>query len=205
MKKNDLPLWAQKYDGRGITFRKRGDSFILIKVSSHRDKGKKYPVISQTYLGTVSEKDGFSPSNEKAKTNDVLLECGLSHFIMANFHRDLLRSTFNSAKKLADNKIAAAIVLFLYGSITPRTIKLTSISIGLEGTILKLGASSKSSLDNLVKRIENLFKETFEDETDRNDLICILKQEMVDPRNNEFNGYTEAAKEILKKYGDDFQ
>ena len=205
MKKNDLPAWAKKYDGKGIAFRKRGDSFALFRVSSHREQGKKYPVLDQAYLGTVSERDGFSPSYEKAKTNGVLLECGLSHFIMANFHRELLRSVFNSSPDLADNKIAAAIVLFLYGAITPRTIRLSCVAHGREDTVLRLGSSSLPSLENLRKRIENLFTEKFGDESDRNDLICILRQEMADPRSPEFSGYTEEARKIMEKYGGDFR
>ena len=205
MKKNDLPAWANKYDGKGISFRRRGDSFAVFRVSSHREQGKKYPVLDQTYLGTVSERDGFSPSNERAKTDDALLECGLSHFVMANFHRDLLRSVFNSSPDLADNKIAAAIVLFLYGAITPRTVRLTSVTHGREDTVLSLGSSSLPSLENLRKRIENLFTERFGDESDRNDLICILRQEMTDPRSPEFSGYTEEARKIMEKYGGDFR
>ena len=177
----------------------------MFRVSSHREQGKKYPVLDQTYLGTISERDGFSPSYEKAKTNDMLLECGLSHFIMANFHRELLRSVFNSSHDLADNKIAAAIVLFLYGAITPRTVKLTSVTQGREDTVLRLGSSSLPSLENLRKRIENLFREKFGDERDRNDLICILRQEMADPRSPEFSGYTEEARKIMEKYGGHFK
>lgn len=168
-------------------------------------RAKKYPVLDQTYLGTVSERDGFSPSNERAKTDDVLLECGLSHFVMANFHRELLRSVFNSSPDLADNKIAAAIVLFLYGAITPRTVRLTCVAYGREDTIVRLGSSSLPSLDNLRKRIESLFRERFGDENDRNDLICILRQEMSDPRSREFSGYTEDAMKIMEKYGGDFR
>lgn len=205
MKKNDLPAWAKKHDGKGIAFRKRGDSFAVFRVSSHREQGKKYPVLDQTYLGTVSERDGFSPGNERAKTDDVLLECGLSHFVMANFHRELLRSVFNSSPDLADNKIAAAIVLFLYGAITPRTVRLTCVAYGREDVIVRLGSSSLPSLDNLRKRIESLFRERFGDENDRNDLICILRQEMSDPRSREFSGYTEDARKIMEKYGGDFR
>ena len=177
----------------------------MFRVSSHREHGKKYPVVEQTYLGTVSEKGGFSPSYEKAKTNDALLECGLSHFVMANFHRELLRSVFNSSGDLADNKIAAAIVLFLYGAITPRTVRLTSVTDGREDIVLRLGSSSLTSLENLRKRIENLFRERFGDDDDRNDLICILRQEMADPKSREFAGYTEEAREIMEKYGGDFK
>ena len=124
---------------------------------------------------------------------------------MSNFHRELLRSVFNSSPDLADNKIAAAIVLFLYGAITPRTVKLTSVTQGREDTVLRLGSSSLPSLENLRKRIENLFREKFGDESDRNDLICILRQEMVDPRSPEFSGYTEEARKIMEKYGEYFK
>ena len=124
---------------------------------------------------------------------------------MSNFYRELLRSVFNSSPDLADNKIAAAIVLFLYGAITPRTIRLSCVAHGRVDTILRLGSSSLPSLENLRKRIENLFTEKFGDESDRNDLICILRQEMADPRSPEFSGYTEEARKIMEKYGGDFR
>lgn len=205
MKKNELPDWAKKYDGKGITFRKKGDTFIMLRVSSHREKGKDYPVLDQTYLGTVTEKDGFSPVNEKARSSDELVECGLSHFILANFHRDLMRSVFNSAPDKAETKIAAATVLFIYGAITERTVRLTDASAGREEEILALGNSSKVSIENLAKRIGNLFRERFPDDTDRNDLICMLRQEVRDPRGTGFGGYTPGITEILEKYGGDFR
>ena len=76
---------------------------------------------------------------------------------------------------------------------------------GREDTILRLGSSSLPSLENLRKRIENLFREKFGEESDRNDLICILRQEMADPRSPEFSGYTEEARKIMEKYGEYFK
>lgn len=98
-----------------------------------------------------------------------------------------------------------AFVLFLYGAITPRTVRLTCVAYGREDVIVRLGSSSLPSLDNLRKRIESLFRERFGDENDRNDLICILRQEMSDPRSREFSGYTEDARKIMEKYGGDFR
>ena len=74
MKKNDLPAWAKKYDGKGIAFRKRGDSFAVVRVSSHSEQGKQYQVLKKTYMGRVTERDGFSPKEERAKKDDSLLE-----------------------------------------------------------------------------------------------------------------------------------
>ena len=59
MKKELLPDWARKYDRKGVVFRKKGDVFVMVEVHSHRVPGKKYPVVEQIYLGTVSP-DGFS-------------------------------------------------------------------------------------------------------------------------------------------------
>ena len=205
MKKNELPNWVLKYDATGITFRKKGDTYLMIKVSSKRVPDKKYPVLLQEYLGTITEKDGFTPSKEKAKSNDFLLECSLSHFIMANFYDDLLRASFNSNKKLAESKIKAAIILFIYGVITPLTIRLSTISIGCEEEIEKLSLSSINTISNLSKRISNLFKEKITDEVDRINLICLLKQGVVDPRNTDFTSYNEKVLEILKKYGGNFK
>lgn len=205
MKKNELPNWVLKYDSKGITFRKKGNAYLMIKVSSKRVPDKRYPVLLQEYLGTVTEKDGFTPSKEKAKSSDYLLECSLSHFIMANFYDDLLRAAFNTSKKLAESKIKAAIILFIYGTITPLTIRLSAVSIGYEEEIEKLSLSSTATISNLSKRISNLFKERFADETDRANLICLLKQGLVDSRNTGFTSYNEKVLEILKKYGDDFK
>lgn len=205
MKKNELPNWVLKYDAKGITFRKKGNTYLMIKVSSKRVTDKNYPILSQEYLGTITEKEGFTPSKEKAKSKDFLLECSLSHFIMANFYDDLLRASFNSNKKLAESKIKAAIILFIYGAITPLTIRLSTISIGCEEEIEKLSLSSINTISNLSKRISNLFKEKITDEMDRVNLICLLKQGVVDPRNTNFTSYNDKVLEILKKYGDDFK
>ncbi len=205
MKKNELPCWVSKYDAKGITFRKKGNAYLMIRVSSKRVPDKSYPVLSQEYLGTITERDGFTPSKEKAKSSDCLLECSLSHFIMANFYDDLLRAAFNTGKKLADGKIRAAIILFIYGTITPLTIRLSAIGIGHEEEIEKLSLSSTATISNLSKRISNLFKEKFADETDRANLICLLKQGLVDPRNTVFTSYNEKVMELLRKYGDDFK
>ncbi len=205
MKKNELPDWVLKYDGKGITFRKKGDAYLMIKVSSKRVSGKNYPLLSQEYLGTITEKDGFIPTKEKAKSSDFLVECCLSHFIMANFYGDLLSSLFNTNSKFAEAKIRASIILFIYGTITPLTIRLSIVSLGYEEEIEKLSSLNLNSITKLSTRISSLFKQTFSDETDRENLICLLKQGLIDSRTKKFTSYNERVLEILKKYGDNFK
>lgn len=205
MRKKDLPEWARKFDGDGIAFREKGDSFVLLRVSSRRVEGKKYPVLTQEYLGTVTEKGGFVPANERAKSSDSLVECSLSHFIMANFRRELLRAVFNSRPGMAENKVRAAIVLFVYGSITERTVRMTAISAGREEEIARIGSSSAATIAKLSKKIGMLLAERIPDETLRNDLICALRQGMADRRSPAFRGYGAEALEILKECGGSFK
>ncbi len=84
------------------------------------------------------------------------------------------------------------------------TIRLSIVSIGFEDEIEELYLSSTNTIHRLCKRIANLFSEKFKDKTDRTNLICLLKQGVVDPR-NKFTSYNKQVLEILNKYGDDFK
>jgi hypothetical protein len=198
MKKELLPDWAKKYNRKGVVFRKKGDVFVMVEVHSHRVPGKKYPVVEQIYLGTVSP-DGFSPKGSSASSSDTLMECGLSHFILANFHRELTRSIFNSGDKdMTEGRIRAAIVLYLYGAITDITIGLTAASIGYQDAIAKVASSR--TIRSICKKIDDLIMKSFPDDERRISVTSMLRQCMADRRNPVFSGYPDDVKMLLGDY-----
>ena len=55
------PDWAEKYRGPGRTIRKVRNGYGLYECTSTYQPGQKYPKSVQTYLGMITEKDGFIP------------------------------------------------------------------------------------------------------------------------------------------------
>ena len=203
MKKNELPEWAKKYDRKGVTFRKKGESFALLEVSSERVEGKKHPVLRQKYLGTVT-REGFVPARH-APGKVRMLECGLSHFILSNFTRVLTRACFNSSAKFAAPKVAASVVLFLYGQVTPVTVSLTMATKDMEQDVLSAAENSPVVVARLRDRISALLKERIKDERERTDLLAVLRQVQVFEDTPGFPGYPEQAAQIMERNGGKFR
>ena len=79
-----------------------------------RVEGKKYPVLSQEYIGTIDPVKGLLPKKVVVKTgvNDALVEYGLSYFMYKRFNRELKRSLFNVGGN-ATPLIKLAIIKFI--------------------------------------------------------------------------------------------
>jgi len=199
MRKDQLPEWVKKFDRKGVVFRKKGDSFVMLEVKSHRVAGRDYPVLEQTYLGMVTT-EGFFPAGGHAASTDHLVECGLSHFILENFHRELFRSVYNSAdRNMTEGRIRAGIVLYIYGVITDATIGLTLASAGYEESIRKI-ASSKT-VTSMSRRIDELMRKSIPDETDRIVISSMLRQCMTDRRAPSFAGYPADVMTMIDRIG----
>ena len=54
MKLEDLPEFVKPYKVKGYDVRKRGNRYVLFKISSQRVKDKKYPVLKQEYIGVIA-------------------------------------------------------------------------------------------------------------------------------------------------------
>lgn len=84
------PDWVEKYRTKGRTIRKTKNGFALYECTSIYVKGLKYPKSVQKYLGRITENEGFIP--KQIPMSNSFLEYGLSHFIIVNFKRELLRT-----------------------------------------------------------------------------------------------------------------
>ncbi len=94
---NTYPDWVEKYRGKGKTIRKTANGYGLYKCTSVYDKSKGYPRSKQEFLGMIDEEKGFIPKVKK-NGNPEYIEYGLSSFIMINFKRELVRSSYGTSK-----------------------------------------------------------------------------------------------------------
>lgn len=167
------PDWVEKYRGKGRTIRKVRDGYGLYQCTSVYDPHLKYPKSVQTYLGMITEKEGFIPKKSSVSdTPSLFLEYGLSHFIMTNFKRELVRSTYNGDPDV----VVFGIISYIFGGISEPFIRATYITHGRESEFID--RFKKGISDNRMKKISNrinkLFDEKITDSNDRNMLEKLL-------------------------------
>lgn len=166
------PEWAEKYRSKGRTIRKVRDGYGLYQCTSVYVSGMKYPKSVQKYLGMITEQDGFIPKKTENTVSDHYLEYGLSHFLMANFKRDLIRSVYQSS----DVIVLLGIVSFLFGDIDDIFIRSTYVTHGREAELIdrKNNGIAHSRIKTVTNRINKLLADKFPDEKERNMLVKLL-------------------------------
>lgn len=201
MKKSVVyPDWAEKFRGKGRTIRKVRNGYALFQCTSVYVKGAKYPKSVQKYLGMITEKDGFIPKKSSADP-DSYLEYGLSHFILANFKRDLSRSVYGHP---TDDILIAGIVYYMFGSVDDIFVLSTYASKGCEDEVLKRTRSGIAihRLSAISKKISSLIEQKIPDGKDRLLLtkllfLCVIGKDM-DPSSVR---YPAVVKETAERYG----
>ena len=65
------PDWVQKHRTRGMTVKKKGDSYYLYKRTSKRVPGKKYPQPVDTYVGLITPEGIIETGRKKVTLSNV--------------------------------------------------------------------------------------------------------------------------------------
>jgi hypothetical protein len=193
------PDWAEKYRGKGRTLRKVRDGYGLYECTSVYVKGEKYPKSKQTYLGMITEKDGFIPKRSGSLSGQYL-EFGLSHFIMANFKRDLERCTFGGSEDI----VLLGIVFFIFGSIDDVFLQATYLTKGKISALKeRIGKGiSEQRLRTVSNKIKSLLEQKIPDDHDRSVLIKLLFLTVIDKSSvPESVVYPDAVKNVAERYG----
>ncbi len=179
MKDTIFPEWALKYKEKGMTLRKKGKGYALLKVTSTYVKGS-YPKLSQTYLGMVTE-EGFHPAKIDLKKDETsFFEWGLSSYIFDNYHRELQRSCYGTSGDIKEAIIKLGIVYFAHGSISENILKLCALTYQEIDVLSKVkNTTSMSRIEAIKNKIDMLFKRDFSDEDTRNELIALMRLEMI--------------------------
>lgn len=194
---NVYPDWVEKYRGKGKTIRKVRNGYGLYKCTSVYVKGSKNPKSKQEYLGMITEKDGFVPK-KVVPAHPEYYEYGLSHFIMLNFKRDIMRSSYSSNNDF----VILAIIQYIFGSIDPVFIRATWISRGIEDELIDYSSKiSDIRINNISKRIDKLIISALPDENDRNIVIKLLFLTVREASNTDSVTFPQEVIDILKRNG----
>lgn len=199
MTNNELPEWAKIYKTKGHQVRKVGREYSLYRVTSRKVEGKSYPVLQQTYLGRITEKEGFIPARVQLTTRTKTMEFGLTDFIMRNFRRDLERSIFNSAAGFKEDTIRIAVIYHVFGATTEGVIRSTALSLGHEARLIEIGARRSKTVERLSAKIGELMSAAIPDGDDRKTLECLLRN-CVATSEDAINGYCDEADEIIERW-----
>lgn len=91
MAMKELPAFVLPYKVKGCKIKVENGNYYLYRVSSHREKGKKYPVAKSEYVGVITEKDGLIESHPPVKGSVSVYRYGLFYIAYA-IARGLLSS-----------------------------------------------------------------------------------------------------------------
>lgn len=194
------PEWAEKYRSKGRTIRKVRDGYGLYECTSVYVSGMKYPKSVQKYLGMITEKDGFIPKKDAGTVSERYLEYGLSHFLMANFKRDLMRSVYQSS----DVIVLLGIVAFLFGDIDDIFIRSTYVTHGREKELIdrKKNGIASARIKTVTNRINKLIAEKVPDVKERNILIKLLFLTVIGNESQpESVAYLPEVRDISERHG----
>lgn len=173
MKKELLPAFARQYKTKGYDVRLVGKSYQLFRITSKRVPGKSYPVLQQTYIGTIDPVKGLIPKKvvpESSRQQEV--EFGLSNFIIKHFKRSLMRSVFNSTC----TQVYMGIVYYLYGSAEERFVNLTYVRRYLADVPKISGANALKRLQNMAGLIDEHLCSLIPNRDDRLYIIARLRE-----------------------------
>ena len=176
------PSWVEKYRTPGHTIKKTKQGYALYSCTSVYVKGQK-PKSVQTYLGRITQKDGFV-SKTVVSSQPEYLEFGLSHFIMANYKRELQRTVYDANIMI----IYLGIIDVVFGSINDYFIQHCALTYNqAEGIIQYYHHASSQRIQRIRKKIESLIQNSVPDESQRDLLIqglklCVIeKNRIADP------------------------
>ena len=204
MKKSVVyPDWVEKYRGKGRTIRKVRNGYGLYACTSTYSPGQKYPKSVSTYLGMITEKDGFIPKKTDKPAQPVpsrSLEYGLSHFILSNFKRDLMRSVYEASEVA----ILFGMIQFIFNDVNETFICSSYACFEKQDELLEhfsKGISSKR-MKVIASKIDKMITDKIPDQTDRNLLIKLLLLTTISEKGNPSSViYPAQVTDIAQKYG----
>lgn len=196
----EYPEWVEKYRTKGRTIRKVRNGYALYHCTSERVEGKKYPKMTQEYLGMVTEKDGFIPKRELS-TTPRYLEYGLSHMLWENFGGQLRHLTYNSGPELAQ----LVIVRFIFGSCDDICIRSCWLTAPNADRFIEV-RNRQAKLDRIERISEKLklmLEEKIPDQQERSMAVRLLMLCVVEegPRASIKPEVPAEVKEILNGHG----
>ena len=174
--KNKYPDWVKAHRAKGRTIRKLKSGYGLYQCTSTYVKGKN-PKSVQTYLGMITEKDGFIPKTVVNKEPQYM-EFALSSFIMANFKRALKRRSMGGTDML----IHLGVIQYIFGSVNEFFLDSSYLTHHDVATYYDYYEKiSHQRIKNVEKVISELIQNALPDELERHIVLqglrlCVLEK-----------------------------
>lgn len=204
MRKELLPDFAKPYKTKGFDVRLVRGCYQLFKISSKRVPDKSYPVLIQSYIGTITPDQGLITKKLTVDEASLLVEYGLSHFIITHYKRELQRSLFNNSGSI--QTIYMGIVKFMYGHTEQRFIALTYLKTLIKPCPELEGEGAVKRIEKISNKIASLLRRDIPDAADRDYLIAALKDIKADTSFTRTSvTYSDDIKAIFNKYGVKFE
>lgn len=200
MKLEDLPNFAKPYKKPGYDVRKSGDSYRLIKITSERVEGKKYPVLKQLYIGTILEDGTLKKSHPHSPSPGFSQEFGLSDFLLKRFKRTLQRSVYGYEGEKATELIKLAILYYVLGTVSDIAIKRCRLTCANAEKLSKLATEQRVRIERLSQKIAAKQSELFRE--DKADFEMLMRLCVVDSLAEKNPEYPEEATAILQRHGE---
>lgn len=192
------PDWVEKYRGKGRTIRKTKNGYALYECTSVYVKGLNYPKSVQKYLGRITENDGFIPKQIPHSNN--FIEFGLSHFIISNFKRELLRCTYDNSL----DYVVLGIIHFIFDDVNEEFIRSSYITYKDLNHYLSFSNSNISirRIKTISSRIKKILKDVIPDDNGRNTLVKLLFLSVID-QNDQPESFSPSpvVSNIIERYG----
>lgn len=198
MKKLVYPDWVEKFRTKGRTIRKVKNGYALYSCTSVYVKGS-YPKSVQTYLGMITEEDGFIPKGSSIATHQFI-EYGLSYILWLNFKRDLIRASYGGDEITA----RLGVIYYLFHSLDPSLIRSTYLANEIEDTLITRAKNTNlRRLVTIANKVEYLLKQSIPEEEERNLLKSLLMLCVIDKSNSSLIRpiLSIQIKEILERNG----
>lgn len=200
MKLDNLPDYAKPYKTKGYDVRVKNGTYILFKISSHREEGKSYPVLEQEYIGIINEDGSLRRKTEKIAQSGIYQEYGLSHFLYYQYARHLKRSLFNISGEYAECIVKLAILYYVFGSLSERVRKYSRQASRLDPVLVeKMKDSQMNKILRLSKKMEEEQILRFGD--DLNELESMLRLLVMDKFSQLEPVYSDDILQIMQKHG----
>ena len=155
MKKYELPEWAKKYKEKGKTIKLRKGNYYLYETKCIYDKTKKNKHYTKnTYLGVITEDNGFIPAKkyQKVEAENLYTKIYGHYALFKEYGKDLL---IRLKEKFGEENGIRIFVIAVLRAIenTPYSHLEDAFEESYYSVIYKNLSMSKSSLSNLLKEL----------------------------------------------------
>jgi len=200
MKLEDLPDFAKPYKKKGFDVRLCGSAYRLVRISSKRVEGKRYPVLVQEYIGTILPDGSLKRRASLVPPSGIYLEFGLSDFLWQHYKRLLLRSIYGYSTDLLATPLAQLGVLhYVCGTVSDTAIVHCALTVASADTLKPVAKRQRTRIERLSTKIaleqDKLFGE------DLADFELLMRLCVVDSASKTKPKYPSAALEILQHHG----